>query len=456
MSRTGTRLLLVEENQEHRRVTESHLQRSGHQVVSAADTLQALDILSSEHVDLVLSDLSSSESGIDLLRRIRSEHQNVPVIIMAEHGTVETALQAMKAGAHDYVTRPVHPDELELVIDRALEHRHLVEEVKYLRSALDGCGFEAIIGRSPNLLEVLDSAARVAPTDSTVLVLGETGTGKGLLTKAIHYNSPRRERPFVSINCAAIPRELLESELFGFVKGAFTGAIAPKKGRVEVAEGGTVFLDEIGEMPLDLQVRLLRLIEEREIEKVGAVSAMKVDVRIIAATHRSLENLVSAGEFREDLYYRLAVVPILMPPLRERAEDIPALLEDFFERSKERHGRPEKRLPSSLVPLFTGYHWPGNVRELQNVTERIVLLSAGDVIDVSDLPVFLREGSTLTPPEPPATTLGGVERNLIVDALRRFEWNQSQAARHLAISRKALMYRIAKYGIEKEYSEPER
>jgi two-component system NtrC family response regulator len=450
--------LVVDDDDDQRRITEFHLRQLGYRTLGAADPFEALDLLVRTGVDLVLADLHlQSESGLDLLKGIRTDYPEIPVVMMTAHGTIDTALEAMKAGAQDYLAKPLHPDELEIVLCRALGHRDSVGEARPAPGALSRYGFESIIGMSRPILEVLDSASRVAPTDSTVLVLGETGTGKGLLARAIHESSSRRTRPMVSLNCASIPRELLESELFGFVKGSFTGALAHKKGRIEVAEGGTVFLDEIGEMPLDLQVRLLRLIEEHEIEKVGAVSPIKVDVRIIAATHRKLENLVDAGAFREDLYYRLAVVPISLPPLRDRAEDIPYLVHEFFERSKIRHGKPDMQLSGALLPIFTHYPWPGNVRELQNVIERIVLLTPSKVINAGDLPEFLRHRPGIEPRkrqmELEGATLESVERNLILEALRRFDWNQTQAARHLAITRKALMYRIAKHGIEKETHE---
>jgi two-component system NtrC family response regulator len=374
--------------------------------------------------------------------------------MVTAYGTVETAVEAMKLGAYDYLTKPVHPDELRAVVNRVLERQHLLEEVRVLRTSIDEkYGFENIIGRSSGLLRVLESASRVAPTDATVLIRGETGTGKEVLAKGIHFNSARRNRPFVIINCAAIPRELLESELFGHVKGSFTGAFSHKKGKVETADGGTVFLDEIAEMPLELQVRVLRLVQEREIEKVGANTPIKVDVRIIAATHRNLEALVASGAFREDLYYRLAVIPVTLPPLRDRPEDIPLFVQEFFRRSRLKHGKPPMEFPVSLMPFFLSYRWPGNIRELENVMERIVLLSLSDELTVSDLPDCIRQAHEgVEPPIVRTTTdalsLEAVEKELIFQALRKFDGNQSQAARHLGVSRKTLRYRIVKHGIE--------
>jgi len=299
---------------------------------------------------------------------------------------------------------------------------------------------------------VLDAAAHVAPTDATVLIRGETGTGKELLAKAIHLNSPRRERPFVVINCGAIPRELLESELFGHTRGSFTGALTHKKGKVEIAEGGTVFLDEIGEMPLDLQVRILRVVQEREIEKIGAMQPVKIDVRILAATHRNLEELVAGRVFREDLYYRLSVVPLFLPPLRERPDDIAELVHEFFELSKRRHGRGNLKLSPVVMPFFLNYLWPGNIRELENAVARMVLLARSDTVGMEDLPGFLnRPAPPLGPRKLPvvetAAGLNAIERAAIVNALEKSGGNQSRAARELRISRKVLMNRIAKYQI---------
>ena len=332
------RIMLVEDDEGLRRVTQAQLERSGYDMLVAADGSQALEILRREPTNLVITDLHLPDiSGIELLKTVRTDYPETAVVIITAYGTIETAVDAVKSGAYDYITKPVHPDELRAVVSRVLERHRLIEEVRTLRSTIDQkYGFEKIIGSSNPLLQVLDSAAAVAHTDATVLILGETGTGKELLAKAIHINSPRRHRPFVIISCGSIPKELLESELFGHIKGAFTGAMAHKKGKVEIADGGTVFLDEIGEMPIDLQVRVLRLVQEHEIEKVGATSLQKVNVRIIAATHRNLQNRVAEGQFREDLYYRLAVVPLTLPPLRDRREDIPALVADFFERSKRK------------------------------------------------------------------------------------------------------------------------
>ena len=458
-------ILVVEDDESLRRVTQAQLERAGHAVTAAADATEALEILRTKPQDLVLSDLNLPDlSGLDLLKTVRADFPETAIVIVTAYGTIETAVEAIKLGAYDYLTKPVHPEELRTLVTRVLERHRLIEEVRLLRTTIDRkFGFENIIGSSNVLMQVLSSAASVAHTDANVLIFGETGTGKELLAKAIHVNSPRRDRPFVVISCGSIPRDLLESELFGHIKGSFTGAFTHKKGKVESADGGTVFLDEIGEMPLDLQVRVLRLVQEHEIEKIGATNTQKVNVRILAATHRNLEARVAEGLFREDLYYRLSVIPITLPPLRERREDIPTLVAEFFERSKRKHSKPGLVLPPGLMHYFVEYHWPGNIRELENLVERIVLLSSSEEVTPANLPDNLRKaGATVEFPAEdhaavltmPADTEGlsleAVERQMIIQALRKFDWNQTKAARYLDISRKTLTYRIAKHGIEKE------
>lgn len=450
------RILIVEDDESLRRVTQVQLDNAGYETNVAVDVPEACEILKRSQMDLVITDLNlPGESGLDLLKKIRIESPDTTVVIFTAYGTVETAVEAMRSGAYDYLTKPVHPYDLRAVVNRAMERRKLLEEVRTLRSSIDQkYGFESIIGHSGGLLHVLDIAARVAQSDATVLIEGETGTGKELLAKAIHFNSSRKKRPFVVINCGAIPHDLLESELFGHVRGAFTGAFAHKKGKIEIADGGTVFLDEIGDMPLDLQVRILRLIQEREIEKVGSSTPIPVDVRIIAATHRDLEALVRTGGFREDLYYRLAVVPIRLPPLRQRSQDIPEFVLEFFRRSTQTHKRSDLRLPEALLPLFCSYDWPGNIRQLQNTIERMVVLCPGQEITVYDLPEFLKPAANEGPKHSvrvsEGMTLDAIEKQLIVQALKRFDWNQSQAARYLGITRKTLLGRMAKYSIAKQ------
>jgi two-component system NtrC family response regulator len=449
------KILIVEDDETLRNVMQLQLKKLGYEAASVPDVERAMDILQRFPQDLIITDLNlPGISGIELLKRIHSEYVGTAVIVMTAYGTIQSAVEAMRHGAYDYITKPIEPFDLKALVARALDHHRLIEEVQVLRSCLDQkYGFENIIGSSSALMRALDVAARVAPTDATVLIRGETGTGKELVAKAMHFQSARRDRPFVTINCAAIPRELLESELFGYMKGAFTGALTHKKGKAEIADGGTMLLDEIGEMPLELQVRVLRLIQEREIEKIGARTPTKVDVRIIAATHRNLEAMVNDGVFREDLYYRLLVVPIELPSLRERRSDIPDLVWHFLEKAKRKHNRSDVMLNSDLLPIFSNYSWPGNVRQLENTIERMVLLSGGPEITHNDLPDFLQGGgsSNVAPKvELPddGINLDAVEKDLILRALERFGGNQTRAANFLNMSRRTLAYRLKKHNVQ--------
>ncbi|MCC6588916.1 MAG: sigma-54-dependent Fis family transcriptional regulator [Bryobacterales bacterium] len=454
---TSARILVVDDDHNLRWVLETQLQQMGYQTETAPDGPAALACIDKNPPALVLTDLKMpGMSGLELLDRIRRDYPEIPVLIITAFGTIQSAVQAIRAGAYDYLTKPIDYDELGLAVSRVLEHFRLVQEVRTLRANLDRkYGFENIIGHSEILLSVLDTAARAAQSNSTILIHAETGTGKELLARAIHFNSRRRNKPFVTINCGAIPRDLLESELFGHVKGSFTGALAHKPGKVEIADGGTLFLDEIGEMPGDLQVKLLRLLQQGELEKVGAAAPVKVDVRFVAATHRDLRAMIEDGAFREDLYYRLAVIPLELPPLRDRAADIPELVQHFFLKAKQEQGRPELVLPSSLLPRFQDYRWPGNIRELENVIERVVVLTRGDEIALADLPDFLRRerpALDMLQLELPhqGISLENVEKELLVRALDKFHGNQTHAARYLDISRKALIYRMDKHGIRRK------
>jgi two-component system response regulator AtoC len=451
---TKGRILVVDDDPSLRRVLQVQLEQEGYEIAVAASAQQTLSVLQLRPFDLLITDLKMPEmSGLELLKHSRSLYPQMIVILLTAFGTVDTAVEAMKAGAYDYLTKPVHRAEMSVVVHRALEHVRLVEQVRILRKTLNQkFGFENILGRSDVLLEVLDMALRAAHSNSTVLIRGETGTGKELLARAIHFNSSRGSSPLVTINCGAIPKELLESELFGHKRGAFTGAFADKKGRIELADGGTLFLDEIAELSPDLQVKLLRLIQEGEIEKLGSEVKTRVDIRIIAASHRDLQAMIEDGTFREDLYYRLAVIPLLMPPLRERSEDIPDLVQHFFRKSQEKNNRPDLMLSAGLLPYFAQYRWPGNVRELENILERIVVLARGD-ITIEDLPQFLRQekpGADALKIDLPAhgISLEAVEKELILKALHKCDWNQTRAAHYLDISRKTLIYRIERHGIQ--------
>jgi two-component system NtrC family response regulator len=446
-------ILVVDDDSSLRSVMKMQLEEAGYQVALAADGSEAYDLIREIRPQLVISDLKMPTSGLELMRRIAADDIQPTLIIVTAFGTVETAVEAMKLGAYDYVTKPLDFEELVLVVHRAMERQTLLEEVRNLRSVLDQrYGFEGIIGRAKSLLRVLDQASRVAQRDTTVLIQGETGTGKELMARAIHQNSPRKNAPFVTINCGSIPKELVEAELFGYTRGAFTGAHTTKPGKIELADGGTLFLDEVGELPLDAQVKLLRVLQQGEIAKIGATEVQKIDVRVVAATHRNLQAMIEDATFREDLYYRLAVVPLMLPPLRERKEDIPELVKHLFNKAKERHGIVDVELASSVVQHLTHYRWPGNVRELENVLERMLVLSSSNLISEADLPEEIRRlppDSSLFWIEMPedGVSLEAVERELILRALEQAKGNQTKAAKYLDISRRTLIYRMEKHGL---------
>lgn len=456
-------ILVVDDDSSVRRVLQMQLAEAGYDVAQAASGGEALRLLAESHPQLVVTDLKMPDmDGIELLRRMHEEEVPATVILITAFGSIETAVQAMRLGAYDYITKPIDYEALLAAVHRALERQNLIDEVRILRSALDRrYGFEDIIGHSKPLLRVLEMAGRVAQHDSTVLIHGETGTGKELLARAIHANSRRRNRAFVTINCGAIPKDLIEAELFGSMRGAFTGAVANRPGKVEMADRGTLFLDEIGELPLEAQVKLLRLIQQGEIERLGASSTRTIDVRIVAATHRNLAAMVEDGSFREDLFYRLAVVPLELPPLRERKGDIPEITEHLFLQAKEKHGMQNLRIAPAVLARFSSYRWPGNIRELENIVERMIVLSNGQLLSEEDLPAELyskteasvRPGLQLEIPDE-GINLDAIERELLLRALEKAGGNQTQAARYLDISRKTFIYRMEKHGLRAEGGEP--
>jgi len=445
------RILIVEDEDKLRRVLELQLQSAGYETVAVRSAEEALKHVPS--VDLILADLRlPGMSGLEMIQQIRHQDEQLPIIVMTAYSSVETAVEAMKAGAADFLPKPFSLDHLLTVIHKALEVRRLRQENLTLRAEVARrYSFDNIIGRSPAMQEIFATIERVAPTSATVLIAGESGTGKDLIARAIHYHSPRRDYPFVKINCAAIPESLLESELFGYEKGAFTGATTSKPGKFEQADKGTVFLDEIGEIPPAIQVKLLRVLQDKEFERLGSNRTRRVDVRVIAATNADLRAAIESGQFREDLYYRLNVVPINVPPLRQRKEDIPALVEHFIRKYSQEFGRPVKGISNEALEILMKHHWPGNVRELENVIERALVLCSGDRIEASDIkldPVTKPTGLDSDFFLPEGTTLEEHERQLILKALERAKGNKSLAARMLGITRNALRYRLSQMGLE--------
>ena len=445
-------VLIADDDASFRRVIEYQLREAGYEVRSAEDGKKALERFAEARWDAVLTDLDMPElSGLDLLREIKRVSPDTPVIMITAYGTVDSAVEAMKLGAFHYVTKPVNRDALLHTLENALKFAGLVNENRNLREAVGTAfKFEGIVGTSRAMRRLIDQATQLARVDTTVLITGESGTGKEILAKAIHFNSPRSSKPFVVINCGAIPDNLLESELFGYRKGAFTGATANKAGKFEAAEGGTVFLDEIGELPLALQVKVLRVVQENEIDVVGESAPRKVDVRIIAASNRDIKQMVADGQFRQDLYYRLNVAPLRLPALRDRKEDIPLLVRFFAERICTRYGKPPVSIGSPLLQKLEWYSWPGNVRELENAVERLVVFSRNNVADVKDLPDEILEpqltvGKAVLRIPPEGVSMAEVERELVVTALERNQWNQTRAANFLHISRNVLIYRMQRY-----------
>ena len=452
-----TIVLVVDDDESLRRVVEYNLGEEGYRVLTAPDGAAGLRAFQDASVDLVVSDVRMPDmDGLELLTRIKTIQPEVPVIMLTAHGTINSAVEAMKLGAFDYLTKPFNRDQLKAAVRKALEIAALTTENRQLRQVVaERFSFASMIAGSRAMRAVTETAARVAQGDTTVLLEGESGTGKELLAKAIHFHSPRKRGPFVTINCGAIPEQLLESELFGHRRGSFTGAVADKKGKFEVAHGGTIFLDEIGELPSLLQVKILRVLQEREIDKVGEARSIKVDVRVIAATNRDLEKMIADASFRDDLYYRLAVVSIRVPPLRERTDDIPFLVDHFLTKHAERLGRTRPSVDKAVYSAFNLYGWPGNIRELENVIERALVLDKDGVLALDDLPerVSTREHRVanlrMEIPDD-GISLEDVERELIVAALEKHNWNQTRAAAFLNITRSTLLYRMQKFGLERD------
>lgn len=448
-------ILIIDDDASLRRVVEYNLQEAGYQVLSAASGEAGMSLFAEETPALVITDMKMpGMDGMQVLKAVKERAPETLVIMVTAFGTVDVAVEAMKAGAYDYITKPFNRDELRLVVAKALQLRGLTAENRRLKEELsDKTDYRTIVGSSKGMERVFEIVGKVADTDASVLITGESGTGKELVARSIHHHSGRRDAPFVAINCAAIPRDLLESELFGHVKGAFTGAIKDKTGKFQLADGGTIFLDEVGELPLELQPKLLRALQERMVEPVGGTKPLKLDVRVVAATNLDIEKALTDGTFREDLFYRLAVIPIHLPPLRERQEDVALLLRFFC----AKHGAVSVSFDRDAVAALSSYRWPGNVRELENLVERLLIMRGGDIITADDLPdkicstapssgASLRSGSVVNLPDE-GYPLEQLEREVVVEALERNLWNQTAAAKFLHIPRHTLLYRMEKYGI---------
>ena len=447
------RILVVEDEEKLRRVIELQLASSGFDVDKAATAEDGLKVV--DRADLVLTDLRLPKmDGLEFLAVIRRQNAHVPVIIMTAFGSVETAVEAMKSGATDFLLKPFSLDHLMQVVEKALEVRALREENRALKQELGRrYEFDNIIGRSTGMQEIFATIERVAPTRATVLLAGESGVGKDLIARAIHFHSPRRDRPMVKINCTAIPENLMESELFGYEKGAFTGAQTSKPGKFEQADTGTAFLDEIGDVPAAIQVKLLRVLQEREFERLGSNVTRHIDVRVIAATNQDLRAALEQGTFREDLYYRLNVVPLNIPPLRERKQDIPFLANHFVHKLAPDSGSRVEAITPAAMEKLMGYHWPGNVRELENVIERSLVMATGTELDEADIRLeSMRPSHARAQNEaaflPEGVTLDEYEQEIIREALKRAAGNKSQAARLLGLTRNALRYRLTQMGLE--------
>ncbi len=453
------KILVVDDELNMQLVLKTLLKKEGYDVATASDGIEALKVLKSGSVEVVVTDLKMPKlDGVGLLERVIRDYPSTPVIIITAHGTIATAVDALKKGAFDYITKPFERDELKNIIHKAMRTRRLNEEE--LLVSPDDIDRQGIIGSSEPMLKIYDTIKRVAPTPTTVLISGETGTGKDLIAYAIHRNSPRRDNPFVKINCAAIAENLIESELFGYEKGAFTGAVSTKPGRFELADKGTLFLDEVGEIPRDMQVKLLRVIQDHEFERVGGLRTIRVDVRLIAATNRNLLQDVKDGRFREDIYYRLNVFPTHIPPLRERREDILPLTDYFIEKFNGKLEREVKSIDSRVKDVLVSYDWPGNIRELENFIERIVLMAVGDTITFEDIPPEWKSAAEAISLSQKAGQkrpfkdfvkghMEEVEKQTIIQCLDEVGGNVTKAAQRLGLSRKGLQLKMIKYNLRK-------
>ena len=454
------KILVVDDERSLREVLSIMLTRAGYAVTEASDGEEAISHVNREIFDLVITDLRMPKAdGMAVLKAVKSSSPETVVLVLTAFATADSAVDAMKQGAYDYLTKPFQVDEVQLIIRNALEKRRLsTENILLKREMASQSSFAQIVGQSESMQKVFDVVRKVADAKSNVLIFGESGTGKELVARAIHYNSARSPMPFVAVNCSAVPETLLESELFGHMKGSFTGAMANKAGLFEIANGGTIFLDEIGDTTPTIQVKLLRVIQEREFRRVGGTQDVKVDVRIVAATNKDLEKAVADGSFREDLYYRLDVIPIRLPPLRLRTGDIPLLVKHFLEKFSQESGKPAPVLTPEAMHVLLGHEWRGNVRELENLLERVVAFSVGAPVSDEDIRGWLhrvvipqQHGMSTDLPEDGVDLEGlinGIEKNLLLQALERAKWVKKKAARLLKLNTRSFRYRLEKYAIK--------
>lgn len=441
-------ILIVDDEPLVRNFLNEVLKREGYRIDMAVDGESALKKVEKNYYDVIITDVRMPGiNGLALLEKIKDLSPSTAVIVITAYGSIENAVEAMKVGAYDYLTKPIVPEQIKIVIQKVCKYRNLIEENRYLRSEINRFyGSYELIGKSPAMRNIYRLINKAAPAKSTVLIYGETGTGKELVARAIHYTSPRKDKPFIKLNCAALPEDLLESELFGYEKGAFTGATEKKEGRFELAHKGTLLLDEISETSHNFQTKLLRVLQEEEFERVGGTKTIKVDVRIIATTNRDLKKAVEKGKLREDLYYRLNVIPIYLPPLRERKEDIPLLANYFLKKYNHQNGRKIKGFSTDCMELMTKYHWPGNVRELENAIQRALIMSEGEFITPADLSLIISSNSTdnIRIGE---MSLEELEKKVIINTLKKVKGNRTKAAEILGISVKTIRNKIKKYHI---------
>lgn len=461
MSAPKAKILVVDDEPSQRKMLQANLSLEGYQVFEADDGANAIARVSEEFFDLILMDNRMSHmDGIEALKEIKKISPGIPVIIITAYASVETAVEALQAGAHDYLTKPLDIEELKFKVQQSLEFWRLKEDNILQKRRIENL-FDAsrIVGRSQKMKDVLETVAMVAPTEASVLILGESGTGKELIANALHLGSNRSDKRFIKVNCAALPETLLESELFGHEKGAFTGAVGRRAGRFELADGGTIFLDEIGEMTPATQAKLLRVLQEREFEPLGSSRTVKVDIRIITASNRVLKDEVRKGTFREDLFYRLNVVPINLPPLRDRKEDVPLLIEHFLKIYNEKNGRSLQGFHPRALDALMRYPWPGNIRELENVVERAVILTRDDYVPYSELPDPIREAlddplsREIREGITPGMTIREMEKELIIKTLEDNDGNRTRTARVLGITRRTLQHKLKEYEIDQQASD---